>query len=940
VDGGQGAGRARAISFGTYVLLPEEKVLKEGRRTVPLGGRAFDILIALVGKAGHIVTKKDLMDQAWPQTIVADNNLRVHVAAIRKMLGDGVGSNRFIINVPGRGYSFIAPVENIETLERDSEPPPSVSHDIPNLVAQVLGRNSIIQSLVEQIPGQRLLTIVGSGGVGKTTVAIAVARQVAQHYERVCFVDLSSVEDPGAIPGLVASTLGVPYIISDPLGNAIARLRNHRYLIVLDNCEHVISNVATVVENLLRGTSGIDILATSREPMDCEGECVYNLMPLAIPRESDPMDAVTALKFPAVQLFVERAYNELDTFELTDANAVAVVEICRRLDGIPLAIELVAACVSIFGVEGLRERFGDDLILATRRRMTADARHRSLKTTLEWSYQLLSAAEQAVLRRLSVFRGAFNEEAAASVLSGDARGGAPFLDSLLSLVTKNLMTTDVSGTSIRFRLLHITRAYASALLLGDDERHQMQKRHAEYIEAVLSASMPRWGTTTRQQWRDQYDGLINDATAAMDWAFSARGNVIIGAQLMVAALPFGFHFSLPDEFLSRAKIALDALADVNPRRLTLELYLTNVLGTLLHIRRIPDVAVQDVVDKTLALVPMTGDPVKAIEPLTNATVYKCEQGEYAAALDLANEIAVVASSTDNPLAKYVANRVSAQMHHYVGSHGKARVIAESVLGQSAGLSLAFGQTQLDPRVSMRIILARISWLEGFPDRAADISEEAVDLASNDGPIALCQATGLAAVPIAFWRGDYARARTQIEVMLEQSRRFALDRWTNLALCYGRCADLKQAKAGSHCSEQFEHSTTNPAGALYRDMLSTISAEWIDAATLARAEYGKCGWANAEILRAASVHAGPARSRVEDMSAERTLQRALEISRAQGERAWELRALTSLTRLRRSSVNLEDAVNPLATLCAQFSEGYETADLREARSLVAEYGTTH
>jgi predicted ATPase/DNA-binding winged helix-turn-helix (wHTH) protein len=930
----------RAMSFGSYVLFPADKILKEGRRTVPLGGRAFDILIALVARAGQIVTKRDLIELAWPQTVVADNNLRVHVAAIRKMLGDGIGNTRYIINVPGRGYSFIAPVDHIDTAANDPQSPPSVSHDIPNLLTRVLGRDSIIQSLVEQIPGQRLLTIVGSGGVGKTTVAIAVARQVTHHYERVCFVDLSSVEDPGAISGLVASALGVPYIISDPLGNAIAQLRSKRYLIVLDNCEHVISIVAVLVESLLRGTSGIDILATSREPMVCEGECVYNLMPLAIPRQSVPIDAATALTFPAVQLFADRAYSQLETFEVTDANAGAVVDICQRLDGIPLAIELVAACVSIFGVEGLRNRFGDDLILATRGRMTADARHRSLRTALEWSYQLLSPTEQSVLRRLSVFRGAFDEAAAARVLSGDAQSSSLILDSMLSLVTKSLIATDISGSNIRFRLLHITRAYASTLLLENDERHDILRRHAEYVGAVLAIAMHRWDTTTRQQWRDANDGLISDAKAALDWAFSVRGNVLLGAELTVAALPFGFQFSSADEFLSRAKLALAALANANPRKPILELRINNAIGTLLHIRRLPDVAVQDVVDKSISLVPMTGDPVKLIEPLTNASVYKCEQGEYGVAWDLANEIGAIASGTDNLLAKYVANRISAQMHHYIGAHGKARAIAEGVLRQSSGLSLAFGQTQLDPRVSMRIVLARVSWLEGFPDRAAAIAAEAVDLAITDGPIAVCQAMGLAAVPIAFWRGDLARARTLTDVLLEQSRRYALDRWADLALCYGWCANARQTERVPQRSDQSVYPEMSPAGALYRDMLSTICGEWIDPATSARAEEGKCGWVNAEILRVGVVSDGPPRSEKESKLAERTLQRALDISRKQGEVAWELRALTSLTRHRRAHGNFKDAANRLETLCAQFSEGHETADLQEARSVIAQCGSMH
>jgi hypothetical protein len=234
----------------------------------------------------------------------------------------------------------------------------------------------------------------------------------------------------------------------------------------------------------------------------------------------------------------------------------------------------------------------------------------------------------------------------------------------------------------------------------------------------------------------------------------------------------------------------------------------------------------------------------------------------------------------------------------------------------------------------------VSWLEGFPDKAEALAAEAVDLAMADGPIVLCQVVGLAAIPIAFWRGDKPRARALTEIMLEQSRRFALDRWTDLAIGYSRCANIGLGIAEPHSPDKFGVPAPNPMGALYRDLLSTISADWIDAATITRAEGRKCGWANAEILRAVAMRSAAGGSRGNEEGSELLLQQALAIARKQGEVAWELRATMSLVQLRRANGDTKEPLNALVALCTRFSEGSETTDLRKARALIVECGSAH
>ncbi len=381
--------REQALAFGPYLLLRSQKALLENGRAVRLGSRALDLLIALAERAGEVVSKNELVKYAWPDTFVEDSNLRVHVAALRKILGDGDEKSRYIINVAGRGYSFVAPVSLINPpagAPLKSEP---TSQDVlPSLLTRVVGRDQIIDDVSRQVAQSRLVTIVGPGGVGKTTVSVAVAERLAESMRpRICFVDLSAIQDPSQVPSALATVVGISAQTHDPIASLIACLVDVRILFVLDNCEHVIGNVTELVERIMCATQMVKFLATSREPLLAQGEQVCNLPPLASPPESSALSARRAFKYPAVQLFVERAISSLDSFALTDANASDVAAICRRLDGIPLAIELVAARVGPFGIDTLARKFGDELMLTAKGRRTArqDTNHsvrRSIGATI------------------------------------------------------------------------------------------------------------------------------------------------------------------------------------------------------------------------------------------------------------------------------------------------------------------------------------------------------------------------------------------------------------------------------------------------------------------------------------------------------------------------------------------------------------------------------
>jgi predicted ATPase/DNA-binding winged helix-turn-helix (wHTH) protein len=443
-----------AISFGPYRLLAAQRLLLEGDKPVRLGGRAFDILTALVERAGEVVGREELIARAWPTTFVEEANLKFQVSALRRALGDGQGDNRYVVTVVGRGYNFVAPIREDEPSRASPSPTiaPAALHNLPFATTRMIGREEITTTLVAQFSHQRLVTVVGPGGVGKTTVGLAIAERMIGAYEHgVWLVDLAPLRDPGLVPSAVAAVLGLEIRAEDPLHALVAALRDNRTLLMLDNCEHVIDATAGLAAAVLSGTSGVKILATSREPLGVPGERLHRLGPLNSPEPSSTLTAAEAAAFPAVQLFVERVTAIVEDFTLTNANAPLIVAICRRLDGLPLAIEFAAARVEALGVEGLAARLDGSLrrLLKAQRRTTVP-RHRTMQAVIDWSCGLLSEDEQRFFRALGIFAGGFDAEAATAVAMDAATTGVKAIDRLVDLVTKSLVVADVSGVKPRF----------------------------------------------------------------------------------------------------------------------------------------------------------------------------------------------------------------------------------------------------------------------------------------------------------------------------------------------------------------------------------------------------------------------------------------------------------------------------------------------------------
>jgi predicted ATPase/DNA-binding winged helix-turn-helix (wHTH) protein len=931
-------------SFGPFRLLPSRQLLLEGDRPLRIGNRALDILTTLVEHAGEVVSKEELIARVWPNVFVEEGSLRVHVAAVRKILGDSRFGNRYVVNIPGRGYRFVAPI----SISRAAAPAaPQVeaaepTHNLPVLLTRIVGRADIIEAIIAQLPQRRFVSLVGAGGIGKTTVALAVAERLdASYKDGVRFIDLAPLSDPNLVPGALASVLGVAIHSDNPVAGLIAFLRDKQMLLVLDNCEHVVEAVAALVLQLLRAVQNVHILTTSREPLRAEGEHVQRLPPLDCPPASAQLTAAEALTFSAVQLFVERAAASLDEFELTDENAPVVAEICRRLDGIALAVELAASRVDAFGVRDLAARLDDRFRLLTRGRRTSFPRHQTLSATLDWSYEFLSESERAILRRLGILAGSFESEAACAVAADAKIAALDVVDCVANLVAKSLVVADVGGARVRYRLLDTTRAYARAKLAESGELNEIARRHAEYFRGLFETAA---------------DGLENDARnidnvrAALDWAFSPGGDASIGVALTAAAVPLWMRLSLMEECSGRVERALAAFGTGAERDARREMQLHAALTASLMYTKGAVAEVGAAGTRALEIAESLNDAEYQLRSLWGLWSFGINQSQQSDALALAQRFHALAVKRSEPNDRLTGERMIGTSQYYLGDFLNARRHLERVLAYSVAPAekRQIVRFEVDQRVAARSYLARTLWLQGLPDQAMRAAESSVaEAQATDHAISLGLALAMAACPVALRMGDLAAAEHYVDMLLDHSTRHALARWRAFGLCYQGVLIIQRGDLSTGLRLlRAGFDEPGAAGAIPRFFTFRMAEALVRAGrvadglaaieeAIARSERSEERWATAELLRVKGelllLQSAPGAA----AAAEGHFRQALDWAHRQGALSWELRCATSLARLLRDESRSTEARELLAPVYDRFTEGFDTADLKAAKALLNE-----
>lgn len=925
-----------AFEFESFRLFPTKRLLLDGSNTCALGSRAIEILSVLLERAGETVSKQELLQRIWPDSFVDEANLRVNISALRKALRDGQAGRRFIVNVTGQGYCFVSPVRRARaSMPTHHTRPPNVSarHNIPLQALRLLGRDSDIEVVALQLPMRRCVTLLGPGGIGKTTLAIAVAQRLLPVYDDgVWFVDLSGVGDHQSILPIVAQVLGLSLQASNGLVSLMSYLQDKRLLLVLDNCEHVIEEAAKLSESILLDTRQVSVLATSRETLRVTDEWVHLLNPLGLPPAMAALTATDALSFAAVRFFVERAAVTLEGFTLQDSDVPIVIDICRGLDALPLAIELAAARLDIFGLQGLATALQEPFLLLSEGRRGALPRQQSLMRALEWSYRLLSPVERTILRRLSVFRGEFTLDGALAIATGDDIGAEDVYMGILTMSAKSLITRDTPTGSPhdRYRLLHVTRTLISQKLQETAESATILRRHAEYFCALLTKAENDWDILTRSAWLQSYATCIVDVRAAIDWAFSSAGDASLGVQLTARAVPLGFQLSMIEEFRGRIERALLHSQQIRPPLLVPEMRLNVALGMLGHNARGPTGGRTAQIERAIALGRSLGQPAYEVEPLVGLATAHFHAGDYGLAIDVANRAITIAERAVMPMAVVAAERVLAQAEHFNGNHVASALIARRVIDHPAvRIPLAYNLTPVDRRVSMLIILARILWIQGRFEPADRMLRETIELAKNDGPFSLCPALVFGAIPIALWNGDDVEATALTGLLIEQAKRYTLGYWLTWAHSF-------EIALGARRGEP--ENMPKLSDPLQFETFATFSATFLTSEAATATDTGASGWCSAEIRRVQGEWLLARQAPNAAEAAADLFHVALEISRRQGAVSWELRAAMSLARLWKADGRTRAAQQLVAEVLNKCEQQRCTADLTDATHLLASLAT--
>ncbi|MEP7240889.1 MAG: winged helix-turn-helix domain-containing protein [Devosia sp.] len=594
------------VQFGDFHLNRRERQLVGPGGPVELTGRAFDLLAAFLEAPDRLLDKDALFAAAWPGMIVEDNTLQVHISALRKALGPG-----FITTVHGRGYKYVgpSPVPGDDAAAVAPAAPARLGN-IERYRADCIAREAEAAAVTALIEQHRLVSIVGPGGVGKTTLAVSVARALPPPPGGVWMLDMASLDDGSFIASTLIQTLGVPFRAGQNSGESIAaHLRRAAPVLVFDNCEHVRAEAASIIRDLLADVPGLTILTTSQVPLGLAEERVFKLLPFAL--DADGRQDAASARYLA---YCYGLFGE----QLAASDLPAVMRLCRRLDGVALAIKMAAARAATLGLDTVDRQLEHQLAGLDAEWDTALPRHRSLLASLAWSYDLLDRGEQEVLRTLSVFQGSFSLEAVAAIAGGGAEAR------VAELVRRSLVVRDGTDRG-RYRLLDSTRRFALERLAAEGEEAAARAAHAAFLTTLFEESIVRWDDTPDDLWRARYSRDGDNLRAALAWTRTAGAGLGYVA-LAANAWRYFVVEQLGDEALATVEAALPLAGDAPPE---LTARLGQALGEVCRFNAM-DIRARQALLPTLAWFRTSSDAVRyrqVLLLLTWGTIFFRPEGE-------------------------------------------------------------------------------------------------------------------------------------------------------------------------------------------------------------------------------------------------------------------------------------------------------------------------
>jgi predicted ATPase/DNA-binding winged helix-turn-helix (wHTH) protein len=912
-----------------------------------IGERAFDIFVLLALAQGELVSKDEIIQRVWSGVAIGDNTLEVQVSALRKALGAERG---LLKTAYGRGYrvlgAWTSGIPNARRAPSDAgagRSSPSVRSNLPLPTSELFGRDEDISTVLALLGAHKLVTLVGTGGIGKTRLAQAVAhRLLDQQPDGVWMVELGTLSDPAMVPAAVAAALGIDISSGNALEAIVRSMTGKRMVLVLETCEHVVTAAAHLAEVLLRNCVGMQILATSREPLRADGEYLFTVSPLSVPTKNAPVSQMVG--HSAVQLFLARANAAAQDFPSDDKTIALVGVVCGHLDGIPLALELASARAATLGMEVLVARLDDRLQLLSEGRRTALPRHQALRATLDWSFDLLQETEQAVLRRLSVFAGAFDIDAAAGIAFSDDVPPDLVVNCVAELVAKSLIVWEADGMVRRYRLLDSTRAYALEKLGHGDERARTARLHAGYILDLFELAEVEWGSRPAADWLASYAACIDDLNGALAWAFAEGGDPVLGGELAARSVPLWVQLSQVSAGMARFE---RALAGIDAGELRARLHLNAALGGLgmfdpnLIDRR------EAAWETTLQLARTLGDAAYELKALRALYASRGSNGDFRAMWPIVQAFQAAAALSHDPIDFVTAERLVAHLLHVQGYHSEARMNLQELMARPECRIDApqVVRYQFDHRAVVRMGLSKIQWLQGMPEKAlAGIESNVAEAASLDYVLTLCTVLSEAALPVAYFCGDFAAVDRYAALLRSHDTDAARVAWQGYAECFEGAVAIRRGEVSSGVRTMRSGIDLRRAPGkrwhlvfllgLLADALAFAGLDGDASAVvdeaLALGESTGVEWLRPELLR---IKGEVLAQQGSVDAALDCLQRAAALAKAHGALAWELRAATGLARLHRTQGRAGLARKVLAPIYERFTEGELTFDLRQARELL-------
>lgn len=933
------------ISFGNFRLDPARRLLLKNGEPVRIGSRALDLLIVLIDRAGDVVGRHELLDLVWQDVVVDEAGVRVHISSLRRTLADGQDGARYIVNIAGRGYSFVAPItRNAPGVPSQSDRVPLPAR-VPPSSRSIIGREHVVDSLSRLLLARRFISVVGAGGIGKTTVATAIVHGLRSEFgdENVVIVDLGSISDPDLVPGAVVSAVGCTIAGADPVAELLTFLVAKRVLIVLDSCEHLVEPASHLASQLFQGAPDIHLLITSRESLRVEGETVHLLSPLAYPTDEFPT-AVEALATPAVQLFMDRAVFSGFHGALTDRDAPVVAEICRRTDGIALAIELAASRVGTYGIQGVANLLATNVELRLFGRRNVAPRHQTLEAMLDWSFKLLAEDEQRVLCRLSAFVGLFTMEAACFVADEGDQDVAEVAATTASLVEKSLVWVQSTGEAVFYRLPDTTRIYAAAKLAQAGEAESIAERHARYF-ANLFKTIAREDDGSAEI--GPHASHIGNLRKALEWSFSNAERHAIGVELTAdaAALFLGLSFFAECRHWSLMALgAIENISDASKWELCLQEALA--LSSIHTHGSSPEV--RGALDRALNLARSEESELPQLRLIAGLEFFLTRLGDFEGALTAARIFAVIAGRVGSKREQVIAEWMLAATCQFAADQAAAANHYERGFCLAAEVGdVDFDFFGYNHHLRAMIGRARSFWNRGSPQSACKFAREAIEEgARRHPPTNYCMAV-VYSVPVLLWSGEADDSYEHIERVLSHAERYSLAPVAGVALALkgewllmkgNPSAGADNLRQALNVLQSNEHRiVTAAASRALADCLARCGRHHeayatIDAAISSTREMGQKVWlpelhrTRGEIILMAPCP--------DAKSAERAFRRSIELAGEQAALGWQLKAAVSLARLLRLQNRSAEVRMLLEPIVEAHVEKSGSSDLTHAANLLA------